>query len=841
MSIKEKCAAGVRDAYGQDMSDAEIEDFVADIELRAKYIRAKETSLSMTDALERAAKEKGDKIQMAAVAKKRATLIGYRRAFERVDYISTQFAGRESEGLYTKIVGTEGGEFGSRSASGLEQETLHSAYFADLGASLSKVSPNIARDFKDKKFQLDVAEAMARISDEAKDFSDLNPLAVQYGQAISKVRELARRDHNAAGGAIGKTKGYVASQSFWDPINITKDKAAFREMMRQRWDWAEMGYYTQKDIDEAMPFFERNMATGVHLGQPDSIPKAKGLQGMARGLAQERVIYFKSSADYMWAMDKFGHGGLLETVYSDLARLAKSTGMMRHFGPNHIATYDAIVDTVSRRIQSQGRDPSKFIEDSKHYKETFIREQDGSLDIPANELIRTIGTTARVTQNLAHLTNTMTATINDVATMGLNAKWNGQNPVEAMAAGVRGWFEGIPDAAKQETLADMGVYFESMIAGIAKDRGTIDTSVRGILGKGQDILWQMNLQNRMTNGGQNGIAHVMARTLARDAKKSFSSIDAEFRTTLSAYGIDEGKWDIIRSVQKAKDYTGTDIITPSALRDIDSSVWKAYLDNKGVRSTKFAIDELREETFQNLRNYFVDQANYGVLTNSAKTRGIVKGGLQSGTTNGEIRRAVFQFKSFPIEFFHRVMKREFKRGSAATAATRLMVYTASMGIVSGMINDLIKGKNPKALTQNPLATMKDGILRGGGGGIYVDIINTLASGKEPTKAAFQLLGPAAGDAAEIVSLINKGSRSAYYRATGNEDEANKQDFGSALLRFGQSNMPLINQFAVKLAFDYGFMYSWQESLNPGTLDRMEKRMQEDTGQTFMVPPSETVQ
>ena len=71
MSIKEKCAAGIRDAYGRDMSDIEIEDFVADIEYRAKSIRAKDASLSMTDALEKVAAEKGDAIKTAAIATQR--------------------------------------------------------------------------------------------------------------------------------------------------------------------------------------------------------------------------------------------------------------------------------------------------------------------------------------------------------------------------------------------------------------------------------------------------------------------------------------------------------------------------------------------------------------------------------------------------------------------------------------------------------------------------------------------------------------------------------------------------------------------------------------------------
>ena len=182
-----------------------------------------------------------------------------------------------------------------------------------------------------------------------------------------------------------------------------------------------------------------------------------------------------------------------------------------------------------------------------------------------------------------------------------------------------------------------------------------------------------------------------------------------------------------------------------------------------------------------------------------------------------------------------------------TAAARLMVYTGTIGMISSFLTDLMNGKEPRALTQNPAKTMRDGLLRGGAGGIYADVLNTLFSSKSPgdaSTAAVQLAGPIAGDVFGrdgVVSLVNRGSRSAAYRAAGDPDEADKQDFAATLLKFTQSNFPLINAFYIKHTFNYMFMYEMQESLNPGTLERMETRLQEDTGQEYIVPPSETVQ
>jgi hypothetical protein len=43
-----------------------------------------------------------------------------------------------------------------------------------------------------------------------------------------------------------------------------------------------------------------------------------------------------------------------------------------------------------------------------------------------------------------------------------------------------------------------------------------------------------------------------------------------------------------------------------------------------------------------------------------------------------------------------------------------------------------------------------------------------------------------------------------------------------------------------MAADYLFLYEMQEAMNPGYLRRMERRVEQDNGQKFYLPPSEVV-
>ena len=422
----------------------------------------------------------------------------------------------------------------------------------------------------------------------------------------------------------------------------------------------------------------------------------------------------------------------------------------------------------------------------------------------------------------------MFSSVGDLATMAMGGKYNGFSALKVVGDGLSEFASRLPSAERLEIMADLGMAFDSLSTTIAKDRFSIDTDVRGVIGNMQQKFWTFNLQNRWTDRMRYAISTMLSSNLARKSTLSFDKLDPEVMRTLGNYGIDAGKWDIIRA-GTLRESEGNKFLTPSALDEIDDSVFKGYLDSKGVRSSVFAVKDLREEMKRQLRGYFVDQNGYMLLTPDAATRGFVKQGTTRGTGIGEAVRFFMQFKSYSIAFTQKVAGREFQQGGLWGVA-RMLAFTSMAGYAAMNIKDLSKGKKLRDPTENPVKTFTASMMQGGGLGIYGDVLFSQILERRGQDAAIDFFGPTASDVFGSKGLLGIAGKA-----------AKGEDTASSLMRFGQSNAPFINQFMVKQALDYGIFYHLQEMTNPGTLERMETRLQEDTGQEYIVPPSETVQ
>ena len=64
--------------------------------------------------------------------------------------------------------------------------------------------------------------------------------------------------------------------------------------------------------------------------------------------------------------------------------------------------------------------------------------------------------------------------------------------------------------------------------------------------------------------------------------------------------------------------------------------------------------------------------------------------------------------------------------------------------------------------------------------------------------------------------------------------------GEDTLRLLMSNMPFVNMWYTRAAFDYLIGFHLREWMNPGTLRKTERKMKEDFNQTYIVPPSSVI-
>jgi len=133
------------------------------------------------------------------------------------------------------------------------------------------------------------------------------------------------------------------------------------------------------------------------------------------------------------------------------------------------------------------------------------------------------------------------------------------------------------------------------------------------------------------------------------------------------------------------------------------------------------------------------------------------------------------------------------------------------------MKDLLKGKEPRDPTK--FKTIMAGFLQGGGLGIYGDVL--FKEQRDAGSVIAGLVGPAPTTAVDLglalqYALLGEGGKSA-----------------KAAYRAISSNIPFLNLFYIKIAFDYLIGFQIMETLNPGVLKRVERRMKKDYNQEYL--------
>jgi hypothetical protein len=234
---------------------------------------------------------------------------------------------------------------------------------------------------------------------------------------------------------------------------------------------------------------------------------------------------------------------------------------------------------------------------------------------------------------------------------------------------------------------------------------------------------------------------------------------------------------------------------------------------------------------------FIDRAEHAVIEPDARTRAFLLRGSQPGTVWGETARFIAQFKSFPVAILQRTMGREIygrgydtlgdylKNGKGdMLGMANLIVWMTLFGYGAMSVKDMLKGRTPR----DPLSpsTWMAAMLQGGAFGIYGDFLFGEMKNRFGGGLLSTLAGPTFGTFNDIGDL--------YGRLRDGDDGA------AQAFRLLISNTPFMNLFYTRMALDYLILYRVQEWLNPGYLRRMERRIEKENDQTFLIKPSEVI-
>lgn len=806
-AVPDDCIRAAADSLGGPLTQEQLGFLRDELTSLQAQLAASGQLASQANILMLAARKFGAQQKMAAAIATRNAALNQQIYFRQLGYVTGVWKGSEAEGLRAILTGSIRGRSGARQSVALQQKLLMGQYLGGINVELERAG--VLPAFKTGSIDREVARALWQMNAKQPNLQGLSADAVKVAKILHKYQEVARADANKAGAWIGKLEGYIVRQSHdWWKIN----KAGFSEWaaaITQKLDWrrieADQGVI--KDRQAWLREIHTGLASGVHVKAQGGANSTGfiGPRNIAKGMSSERVLHFKDADAWMDYNEQFGRGSLREAAFSGLSNSARNTGLMRVLGPNPEAMVQRLVDEIGKRIDAKN-DPDvlkTFADKTKPGGSIWdhMAEVDGTVNIPVNHTAARVSSNVRAWQSMAKLGGAVISSVTDLATAASEMSYQGRGFLSGMADAIAGVAQGRPKGERQEILAGLGVFFESMTASLTRE-GSLDESFGGATSRAMQQYFKWNLLNWWTDSLRGSAALSMSHHLALQAGKKWGQLDPELRHVLSLFQVSELDWNVMRKggVMTAKD--GRVYMVP---------------------------DGLDERRAGQLRQYIVDRAHTAVLDPDAGTRAAyTRFGTRPGTFTGELVRFIGQFKSYPAGFTRQVLGREiYGRGPEAMGpgsmmgVAKLIAATTLMGYGAMAAKDAMKGKKPR--DPSDPRTILAAAVQGGGAGIYGDFLFGEFSrfGRSPLES---IAGPTAGTAQDLISTWSQLVR-------GDAD-------GGQALRLGLNNTPFLNLFYVRPTLDYLVLWNIQESISPGTLRRMERNALKNQGQEYWLRPTE---
>lgn len=712
--------------------------------------------------------------------------------------------------------------------------------------------------------------------------------ARQVAEIIHRHQERARQRLNRAGGWVGKRWDYIVRQSH-DQKRVSD--AGFEEWRAFVEPLLDEKTFNGAERTKFLRAAWEGISTGIHLradmhGTNPPEGAFKGPANLAKKVSAERVLHFKDADSWFQYNERFGTKSLIEAVVSGFETSARATALMETWGTNPRNMFN----DVRRKLQERFRDRPELIRRLGSGLDKQFNEIDGTTRQVENISAAHISSAIRSVQSMAKLGGAVISSITDVATAASELRWQGRDFGDAYAQAFANIFDGLSSKEAREVADILGVGLDG-ITGSVMARFSATDNIPGRMSKVQQLFFKMNLLSYWTDGHKSGMGKLMAYDFAKRVAVPFQDLHPRMRRLLDAYGITADDWGVLGRVQQRM-ADGRSYLTPDMIRDLDDEALAPLVGErmKSIRedvakrrsTIETRIRELRRDQRRagsaeradrlgeeidaerrklqtlpaeearrlkstreraldrletSLRALYSDRVNSGVPTPGARERAIMHQGEMRGTLKGEAFRFMMQFKAFPITFHTKVLSRELggygprqallQGKGEALGFTALIAGTTILGMGAMQMKEILKGRSPRdPFGENWRSTWTAAFLQGGGAGIFGDFLfgEYNRFGRSLTDT---LAGPTIGTVGDLAELF------ARFRAG--------DDFGGKLVRVLQSNTPFVNLFYTKLAMDYLIVYHLQEALNPGYLRRMERRIERENDQTFLLRPSEAVQ
>ena len=822
-----KCFNEMKRLSGNTITDEKINQFLDEIKIKQNEDKFNQNQSRTEDIL---AEEVFNEFEYIQALTKRNMAEANMKALDQYEKIIDAVTLSEgkldaAQGAKALLVGIQEYSKIARNSIGAKQDTIEVVELTRLYQAINKLGDDAWNQFTKGDFDLELKKAMKGENVEA-------GMVKEIAQILKNSQAEWRQRLNDLGANIGELDDWITktthnTEKMGNASKLSKivgdNRIAWREYIRGRLDLPRTfaGVTDPMKIDEILDGIYDSLMANDHLkhGGTNSI---YGSRNIGNRLNASRVLHFKD-AEARHEYDRmFGEPSLKESVLENLSNSSRNIALMQELGVNPQATFEKVLALLRKKYKSENPELVRNL-NFENFKNEFA-EIDGSINGVGNTTLAKVGMTIRALQSMGKLGFAAVTSIGDLAQYMSTTNFQGRGFLSGFREAINSLFK----TQDQAAMSVLSVTSNSVAGSFQANKYGASMDTWGTMGKLQNMFFKYNSLNRWISSLKSGMTVGLAHHYGMLADTKFLDLSARERNLITLYGIDEGKWNMLRSI-KTLDVETRRYLTAEGVNEISDNAIKSYV---GRKISQREIRNFKKDLEMTWRNVLVDQAMHGTPEPDAAVRAFMNQGQKKGTGAGEGLRFIGQFKSFPMTIWKKIIGREMRSYgkevleetpfARVTGLTSLMLLSTVFGYIAMSAKDILRGRSPRDPEKTDV--LLQALIQGGGLGIYGDFIVGELQNEYGGGTFDSLLGPTAGDITKMVSMVKSIM----------EGDALKT--GKKFQQFAEGNIPFLNMYYSKAAYDYIIGYQIKEFLDPGFFARMENKHQEKRGQSYFLKP-----
>lgn len=672
-----------------------------------------------------------------------------------------------------------------------------------------------------------------------------NVKASEAAKVFSNMLEYMRTQLNdIAGTNIGKLDNYAPQTH----NTLIMRKAGENEWVQFIYDRLDIERtfpdLTQAESIDVLRDIYHTIITGKkNASSPNKTTTYKMPRRVITRFEESRVLHFKDGTSAVEYNDKFGNGNITQAIIDRIEVYSNALALMDRLGYNPELSLENIVIDYKNRLRKEKND-SAYKELEQAWRSDgklaiYYRILSGEAGTPENITVARIASSIRAITSMSKLGGALLSAFADIGIKSAAARHAGVGWLESWKTGIDMRFKRFSSEEKVQLGRELGLYVDGLI-GELYSKFDVSDNLSGNMSRFMNAFFKMSGLTGWAEAHKASYGFALSNRLAMNAGKKFEELNPDYKVVLEKNGMAD-VWDCLPYMIKEVD--GQKYVVPDATDTIPVNI----LESKKPELTKAAADgSITQEEYLNqlyiiqqdisnrVMTYFADEISYAVLEPDVKTRAVVNRGLKPGTVAGEFFRFAWQFKSFPVTYYQRIMKEgrwrhasKISRGNQTVmsritddplAMIHFFLSTTVLGYVSMTAKDLSRGKEPR----NPLKpeTMIASMLQGGGLGLLGDFMFGEVN-RFGNQHAANIVGPVISEATNFITIFSSLVR------------GDLEGAGETAITTTMNNMPFVNLWYTRMALDYLIQYRLREYMSPGTLKRSERKMKEKFDQEYL--------